>query len=163
VTVKTSLLQDQLLFDAEETVRKHGPAHCLAHLQEEARQLNLEASHGRVKSDWIEPETLFWAAWKVLPEGEKSAIAREVVSGFRELVEEAAAADPRPEFRADPMEWHRHRIHPVLWEVLEKNKNSMKPSDPVRKELEAWQEKKDEYLARRPVFSPVGDAPPWDE
>lgn len=163
VSVKPSLLQDQLLYDAEETVRKHAPSHVLAQLHTEARQINLEYSRGRVKSDWIEPETLFWAAWKVLPDGEKAALAREVVANFVERVEQAASADPRPEAKGDPMEWHRHRVHPVLWEAMAKSASGWKASDPVRKELEAWREKQDECLARRPIFSPVGDKPVWEE
>ncbi|HXG12329.1 MAG TPA: hypothetical protein VNK04_21415 [Gemmataceae bacterium] len=163
VSVKGSLLQDQLLYDAEETIKRHGPPDLLARLHREAREYNLEYSRGRMKTDWIEPEVLFWEAWKVLPVGERAAIAREVVAGFLERVEEAASADPRPAAQSDPMEWHRHRVHPVLWEVLEKTYGSLKASDPVRRELRRWQERKDEYLARRPVFSPVGDKPPWEE
>jgi hypothetical protein len=36
----------------------------------------------RLKTDWIEPETLIYATWKVLPDGDKVAIAREIVAGF---------------------------------------------------------------------------------
>jgi hypothetical protein len=35
--------------------------------------------------------------------------------------------------------------------------------DPAGKELTAWQAKKDEYLARRPVFSQAGLTPPWEQ
>jgi hypothetical protein len=163
VAIQDSLLQDQLLGDAEAILERHGGAATLARLHEEARQLNREASRGRIKSDWIEPETLFWAAWRALPVGEQAAIAREVVAGFVERVEQAASMDPRPEFQNDPMEWHRHRIHPELWRALEQAGTSRKANDPVRKELAAWQANRDEYLARRPVYSQVGGTPPWEE
>lgn len=160
VKIRDSLLQDQLLFDAEETVAKYDPKE-LDRLHREARQLNLESSRERIKSDWIEPETLFWAAWNVLPAGEKTAIAREVVTNFLERVREASTVDTRVS-DDDAMEWHRHRIHPVLWNALEKTEKGTK-ADPVREELEAWKENQKKYLSRRPVFSPVGDPPPWEE
>ncbi len=102
VAVKDSLLQDQILGDAEETLKRHGGATTLARLHREARELNLEASRGRMNTDWIEPETLFWAAWRVLPAGEKAALAREAIGGFLERVEQAAAMDPRPEAAERP-------------------------------------------------------------
>ena len=91
-----------------------------------------------MNTDWIEPETLFWAAWRVLPAGEKADLAREAIGGFVERVEQAAAMDPRPEATDDPMEWHRHRIHPLLWEALE-SAPAGGANDPVHKELKAWQ------------------------
>lgn len=163
VSVQDSLLQDQILSDAEKTIAKHGPPKLLADLHREARASNLECSRGRLKSDWVEPETLLWAAWKVLPLKEKGAIAGEIVVGFLERVEQAASADPRPSARDDPMEWHRHRIQPLLWEVLEQTRGGRKAFDPVCKELRAWQQRREEYLARRPVYSPVGDRPDWEE
>ncbi len=164
IAVKDSLLQDQILGDAEETLQRYGSAATLTRLHQEARQLNLEASHGRLKTDWIEPETLFWAAWRVLPAGEKAALAREAISGFLERVEQAAAMDPRPAAASDPMQWHRHRIHPLLWEALQAAPANRVASDPVRRELKAWQARQDEYLARRPPWSPVEDwGPPWEE
>ena len=163
VVIEDSLLQDQVLGDAEETLKRHGGAETVARLHREARDLNLEASHGRMKTDWIEPETLFWAAWRVLPRGAKAALAREAIGGFLERVEQAAAMDPRPEAKDDPMEWHRHRIHPSLWQALEAARAG-RANDPVRKELKAWQARKDEYLARRPKWSQVEEfAPPWVE
>jgi hypothetical protein len=39
---------------------------------------------------------------------------------------------------------------------------SYQASGPVRKGLKAWQARKDEYLARPPISSPVGDAPLWE-
>jgi hypothetical protein len=161
VTLKRSLLQDQLMSDGEETLRRHGGKK-LDQLHAKARKLNLECSRDRIHSDWIEPETLFWAAWKVLPAGEKVAIAREVISGFVERVEQAATMDPRPSFKEDPMEWHRHRILPVLWQVLEEKPGRSKQNDPVARELEAWKAKRDEYLARRPIYSPIDLTPPWE-
>ena len=96
VAVIDSLHQDQILGDAEQTLQRRGATTTLARLRRRARKLNLEASRGRIKSDWIEPETLFWAAWRALPAGEKAAIAREAIGGFLEHVGQAAAMDPRP-------------------------------------------------------------------
>ncbi len=164
VTVKDSLLQDQILGDAEETLKRHGGTETLDRLRREARKLNLEESGGRMNTDWIEPETLLWAAWHVLPSSEKAALAREAIAGFLEHVEQAASMDPRPEAASDPMEWHRHRIHPLLWEALEDSPADRASNDPVHIELQAWQVRKDEYLARRPQWSQVEDeAPPWKE
>ncbi|MBI3270941.1 MAG: hypothetical protein HYZ53_18205 [Planctomycetes bacterium] len=162
VQVKASLLQDQLHGDAEDTVRRHAGEAALGRLRAEARKANLESSQGRIKSDWVEPETLFWEAWRALPAGERAAIAREAVAGFVERVEQAASADPRPQSKgADPMEWHRHRVHPVLWEALAPEIAKAKPGDPVRREYDAWRTRRDDYLARRPIFSHAGTAPPW--
>jgi len=58
------------------------------------------------------------------------------------------------------MEWHRHRVHPLLWGAL--SGTSLKSGDPVKRELEAFQAKSDEYLARRPQWSQTGDPAPWD-
>ena len=161
VQVKSSLLQDQLLGDGEETLKRHGGSKLLARLHKKARELNLADSRNRIKSDFIEPETLFWAAWKVLPGGEKAAIAREVITSFVERVEQAATIDPRPTFTQDPMEWHRHRIQPVLWQALEDKPARMKSTDPVARELKAWQLNREQYLARRPVYSHTDMTPPW--
>jgi hypothetical protein len=159
MALRTSILQDQLLGDGEETVRKHAGPGALDKLRRAARVTNREDSSGRIKDDWIEPETLLWAAWRALPAGEKAAIAREIVTGFVERVEEAAAFDPRPSARADdPMEWHRHRIHPILWEALAAAPG---PKDAAARELAAWRVRRDEYLARRPVFSQSDAVPPW--
>ncbi len=162
VKIIDSLLQDQLMGDGEATVKKHGGAKALADLKKEARVSNAESSEGRVKSDWIEPETLLWAAWNVLPKGERAAIAEEIVSGFVERVEQAASVDPR-RGRAggdgDPMEWHRHRIHPALWEALDGWKGM---KGPVKREFDAFTAKRKEYLGRRPVYSHLDGAPPWE-
>jgi hypothetical protein len=124
--------------------------------------VNLEASRGRIKSDWIEPETLFWAAWRALRAGEKADIAREAISGFLDHVQQAATMDPRPGAMDDPMAWHRHRIHPLLWEALGASSGRTAAHGPVRKELRAWQARRREYLARRPQWSPVaGSRTPW--
>ncbi len=164
VPVIPSVLQDQLLSDAEETLKRHGGSGCLAKLHKEARAKNLESSRGRMKTDWIEPETLFWAAWRVLPGGEKAAVAREAIGSFIERVEQAASMDQRTVSKADPMEWHRHRIHPVLWNALEIEPSFTSIDDPVKKELHAWQKNRECYLARRPVFSQVKkNIAPWAE
>jgi hypothetical protein len=158
VAVKTSLVQDQLLGDGEATLKRHGGGRALDRLRKQARADNLEASEGRIVDDFIEPETLFWAAWRVLPKGEKAAVAREVVTSFVERVERAAAQDPRPAAGHDVMEWHRHRVHPILWEALAAVKG---PRDAAARELAAWQARREEYLARRPIFSPTDLVPPW--
>ena len=162
VKVNDSILQDQLLGDGEATIEKHaGPAR-LAELRQQARESNLDESHGRVHSDFVEPETIFWAAWKALPGGERAAIAHEAVAAFVERVVAAAQTDPRSSAKtADPMEWHRHRIHPILWAALDSA--GLKAKDPVRRELDLWKARREEYLARRPVYSPVGRQPPWEE
>jgi hypothetical protein len=115
-----------------------------------------------MNTDWIEPETLFWASWRALPAGEKAALAREAIGNFLAYVHEAAAMDPRPAARRDdPLEWHRHRIHPVLWQALV-DAPSGDASDPVNKALTAWQAEQEKYLARRPVWSQIeGAPPPW--
>lgn len=162
VAVIDSLLQDQLLGDGEATIEKYGSAQRLTALRKEARESNLEESSERVHSDFIEPETIFWEAWKVLPAGEKAAIAREAVAGFVVRVEAAAGVDPRPAARdGDPMEWHRHRIPPILWEALDGK--ALKLKDPIRRELNQWKTRREEYLARRPVYSQTGEEPPWGE
>jgi hypothetical protein len=163
VPVTGSLHQDQILSDAEETLNRYGSAATLARLHHEARALNLEASHGRMNTDWIEPETLFWAAWRVLPAGEKANLAHEAIGGFVEHVQQAAAMDPRPEATSDPMEWHRHRIHPLLWDALDGAQAGGGPNDPVYKELKSWQAKRKEYLDRRPIFSQADLTPPWED
>lgn len=162
VAVTASLHQDQLLGDAEHTLTRRGAATRLDRLRRQARKLNANSSRGRIKSDWVEPETLFWAAWQALRPGEKADIAREAITGFLEHVGQAAAMDPRPAAAADPMEWHRHRIHPLLWEALGTSSGRHAARDPVQRELRAWQARRGEYLARRPHWSPVaGSRPPW--
>ena len=143
VAITGSLLQDQILGDAEETLKRYGGTATLARLHREARALNLEASRGRMNTDWIEPETLFWAAWRVLPAGEKAILAREAIGGF------VSAWNRPPRWTRgrrqpdDPMEWHRHRIHPLLWEALDGAQAGGGSNDPVYKELKSWQAKKE--------------------
>lgn len=158
--VKEEIAQDLLLMDGEATIARHGGKDVLARLKKAARAANLEASDGRIKADWIEPETLFWAAWRVLPDKERARVAHEAVTHFVERVENAASVDPRPEARTDPMEWHRHRVHPFLWEALAAAK--LKDGDPAVRELRAFEARRDEYLARRPVFSQTGTKAPWE-
>ena len=163
VPIKDSLLQDQILGDAEETLKRYGGTATLARLHCDARALNLETSRGRMNTDWIEPETLFWAAWRVLPAGEKASLAREAIGGFVERVEQAATMDPRPEATNDPMEWHRHRIHPLLWEALDGAQTDDGSNDRVHKELKSWHAKKEDYLDRRPMYSQADLTPPWED
>jgi hypothetical protein len=160
VSVRASLLQDQILRDAEATLRRLRPDD-LDRLRKRARERNAELSEGRIKSDRIEPEALMWAAWKALPDGERAAVAREAITGFIAHVEEAAAFDPRPTVKADPMAPHRHRVHPLLWKALQAQRADLAPSDPVTRELQAWEKDAKVYLARRPVWSPTALRPPW--
>jgi hypothetical protein len=161
VAVVENLFQDQLHGDAEHTLQTRAPE-VLDKLKKEAVKLNREASRNRLHSDFIEPETLFWAAWKALPAGAQAEIAREAVRGLVERVERAASCDPRPEAaKADPMEWHRHRVHPVLWQAL--RAVDLPADDPAKRELDAFLAGKEKYLGRRPRFSHSDDAPPWDE
>jgi hypothetical protein len=162
VTVVASLLQDQLLGDAEHTLATHAPA-VLAELKAEAIVVNAESSRGRLKFDFVEPERLFWAAWHALPAGAQAEIAREAVCALVERVERAASCDPRPRAAEhDPMEWHRHRVHPVLRRAL-LGAGGLAPADPARRELDAFMRAKDSYLARRPRFSHSDDPPPWGD
>ncbi len=62
VVVTGTLLQDQILGDAERTIRRHGGSATLAQLRQKARKSNREVSRGRIESDWVEPEDLFWTA-----------------------------------------------------------------------------------------------------
>jgi len=163
VKVIPSLLQDQLLMDGEKTLERYGTAKTLKRLREEARALNFECSRQRIKSDWIEPETLMWEAWRVLPSLEKASIAREIVAGVVKRVEQAASVDPRPDAKNDPMEWHRHRVHPLIWKALQEGPGVFSKRDPVREELQRWQESQEKYLARRPVYSVTGMKAPWEE
>ena len=113
-----------------------------------------------MKTDWIEPETLFWASWHALPAGEQAAIAREVITGFVQWVEEAATKDPRtPRDPSDPMEPHRHRIHPLLWKALARQPKAA--GAVVRREWQAWTAGRATYLGRRPQWSIQGAVPPW--
>jgi hypothetical protein len=160
VRVRSSLAQDQLMGQAVETLERVAPK-ALAGLRKEARRLNLEASGGRIKTDWIEPETLFWSAWKHLPLGERAAIACEAVEGFLQRVHQAASEDPRHDVSRDAMEAHRHRIHPVLWRTLERERGVLDQRKNVRAEWEAWNTGRKKYLARRPVWSVTDARPPW--
>ena len=164
VKVENSILQDMLLINGAKTVAKHGGAKALDRLRRKARKLNLDSGHERIKSDFIEPETLLWEAWKVLPRPQKAAIAHEIVFGLIERVQQASAFDPRPEMKnKDPMRWHRHRVMSFLWAALDGPAAGLKPSDPVARELESWKDEKEKYLERRPEFSPAGLKPPWGD
>jgi len=155
------LLQDQLHSGAAATIKKHAGAAVMDKLHRKAEKANLEASHERLKSDWIEPEELFWTAWKALPAGEKTAIAVEIVETFVGYVENARAFDPRrPE--DDPMEWHRHRIHPELWDALVSGRKDVADGSVAVRELDLYQGNSGTYDARRPIFSPAGIPVPWE-
>jgi hypothetical protein len=159
VRVQDSLEQDRLLLDSERHVRRRAPK-VLDRLRAEARRENLELSKGRVRSDWIEPEPLFWAAWHVLDGGERAAIAREAVAGFVERVEQAATKDPRGD-SIDPMDAHRHRVHPFLWDALTQQSDALDGAPAVRRELKKFQDAREEHLGMRPPWSPADDEPPW--
>jgi len=160
VRVRGSLVQDQLMAQGVETLQRVAPK-TLTRLRKEARVSNLEASGGRIKTDWIEPETLFWSVWKRLPLGEQAAIACEAVEGFLERVHQAASEDRRHDVDRDPMEVHRHRIHPVLWRTLERERGVLAQRTKVRAEWKAWRKDGKKYLARRPVWSVTNARAPW--
>ena len=160
VRVRGSLVQDQLMAQGVETLQRVAPK-TLTRLRKEARVSNLEASGGRIKTDWIEPETLFWSVWKRLPLGEQAAIACEAVEGFLERVHQAASEDRRHDVDRDPMEAHRHRIHPVLWRTLERERGVLAQRTKVRAEWKAWRKDGKKYLARRPVWSVTNARAPW--
>jgi hypothetical protein len=160
VRIATSLHQDQLHGEAEATLKRYGAGAVLDRLHEQARAANLEASGGRIRSDRIEPESLFWAAWRALPPRERYAIAREAVGGFIERVHDAASMDPRANAQSDPMEWHRHRIHPLLWKALEEP--HIDPNDAVQRERSCWIARQRHYLDRRPIWSQLKNSrAPW--
>lgn len=159
VALTGSLLQDQLLCDAERTLARTDPAQ-LARLRKRAIAENLAASRQRVKSERIEPETLFWAAWHSLRDGERAEIAREALAGFHGRVHEASTKDPRGS-RGDPMEPHRHRVHPLLWRALLAAPRCLAKLPDLERELRLWHERRDDYLARRPPWSVAKVKPPW--
>ena len=159
VRVRGSLAQDQLMAHGVETLEREAPK-VLRRLRKEARKSTLEASGGRMKTDWIEPEVLFWSAWHHLPLGEQAAIAREAIEGFIGRVHQAAPFDPRKN-AGDPMESHRHRIHPVLWRALERERHVLSRARGVRAEWDAWSADRKKYLRRRPVWSVADTRPPW--
>jgi hypothetical protein len=159
VAITASLQQDQILGDAEATLRRYNATAVLDRPHREARTANLDVSNGRIRSARIEPEALFWAAWHVLPRSEQHAIAREAVGGFIERLQQAASVDPRGA-PTDPLEWHRHRIHPLLWQALDARGTD--PRDPIERERVVWLSRKRHYLARRPIWSQLKNArPPW--
>ncbi|HXI14318.1 MAG TPA: hypothetical protein VNM92_17000 [Thermoanaerobaculia bacterium] len=154
------LLQDQMLLGAEATIKKYGGTAALDKLRRKAVRSNLDSSNNRLRSDWIEPEELFWTAWKALPAAEKSAISAEVVQSFVAYVEDASAFDPRTR-DDDPMEWHRHRFHPEIWKALRLKKNHLAANPVVMRELNAYEANRETYQSRRPIFSPADIPKPW--
>ena len=155
-----ALLQDRILIDAEATVKKHAGTKALDKLRKAARKSNEESSRGRLKSDWIEPETLFWSAWKALPVNDRAAISAEIVESFAGYVENARQFDPRKP-KGDPMLWHRHRVHPQIWKSLAAGKTALAPDSIALRELASFRADKRLYLSRRPIFSPVDEPEPW--
>lgn len=160
VTAAGALLQDQILIDAEATVKKHGGTKALDKLRRAAEKNNRETSRGRLSSDWIEPEVLFWSAWKALPVKHKAAIAAEIVESFAAYVENARQYDPRKS-QGDPMSWHRHRVHPEIWKALAASGTSLSADSTALRELAAFRADKRHYLSIRPIFSPVDEPEPW--
>ncbi len=165
--LSTSLLQDQLLKDAAQTLAKRAPS-TLAALQASAEQKNRALSLGRVRSAFVEPEDLFWAAYFAVSDVDRAAIAREAVMGFVERVANAASCDPRRDDAAvaarDPMDAHRHRVHPLLWKALAGDAESKRDTDVVGRQLRAFQADVDGHLARRPQWSQDESAvPPWEQ
>ena len=60
------------------------------------------------------------------------------------------------------MAWHRHRIHPVLWQAIEQDALTSSERDPVLRELRQFHEQKELYLSRRPVFDLHNRPAPWE-
>lgn len=174
VKLRRTLLQDQLLADAEATLLRHGRGERLEQLHKEAKTNNAEYSGGRINSDFIEPEDLFWEAFYALPSREQALIAREVLSGFVERVSEASTLDPRrhstspspfpmDSVDSDVMEWHRHRVLPLLWSVLQAEPEVIAgPGDAaIRREVSRFRLDPERYLTRRPAWALGDDPEPW--
>lgn len=173
VKPRLRLLQDQLLADAEATLVRLGAQGRLDALRSEAYVLNRDASLGRIQSDFIEPETLFWEVWRRLPRREQALIAREALSGLVERVTQAATCDPRRtdadadasrlDAEPDPMEWHRHRVHPILWQALKADPETLAAAEDeaLRQEVARFHLDPDRYLTRRPTWSLSSVPEPW--
>lgn len=161
VEVKASIEQDQILIDAERTLARRDQK-LLDRLRKDAREANFADSGGRIKSDWIEPETLLWASWRALEPGARAKVAAEAVNGFMARVENAASVDPRAR-AGDPMEWHRHRVHPELWEALLAAPDVLGKDKSLLREVKTWSENRERYLARRPQWSVTGAKAPWED
>ncbi len=159
VRVVSSLLQDQLLGDAERTLARTDPR-LLSRLKKAALVENLADSRKRIRSERIEPEALFWAAWHSLTDGERAEIAREAITGFLEHVGNADSKDPRQR-PGDPMEPHRHRIHPLLWRALLARPRLLAGRHDLEREMRLWQANRRTYLARRAPWSVTKAKPPW--
>ncbi len=177
VKPKLRVLHDPLLADAEQTLLRLGAHDRLQALRSEAYDWNCESSLGRIQSDFIEPETLFWEVWQRLPLREQALIAREALGGLIERVTQAATCDPRRsesaiapvdeaaalDAEADPMEWHRHRVHPILWQVLKADPAVLASDEdePLRREVARFHVDPDRYLTRRPTWSLRNLPEPW--
>ena len=58
------------------------------------------------------------------------------------------------------MEWHRHRIHPLLWQALEAPGTD--PRDPIQQERNVWLARERHYLRTAADLVAAEDiAPPW--
>ncbi len=132
VRIATSLQQDQILGDAEATLTRYdrergARSTARGSTRRESGRLGRSNSLGphRTGSRCSGRRGTYCRA------REKYAIAREAVGGFIERVHQAASMDPRPTAVADPMEWHRHRIHPLLWKALEAPRHRSARSGPA--------------------------------
>ncbi len=174
VRLEKTLLQDQLLADAEATLIRHGRRARLEELRLEAKGINAESSGGRINSDFIEPEALFWEAFYALPQREQALIAREVLTGFIARVGESSAYDPRRHRKpgspgwldtvdSDVMEWHRHRVLPLLWPLLGSQPDLIAGPEhaAIRTELSRYRLDPERYLTRRPPWGFREDPEPW--
>jgi transposase len=60
------------------------------------------------------------------------------------------------------MEWHRHRVHPLLWQALRDDPSVLAAEEPAQRELAAFFADEERYLLRRPIYSPTKATPPWE-
>jgi hypothetical protein len=159
VAVRDSLEQDRILGDAERQVKRRAPK-LLDRLRAEARRENLEISKGRVRSDWIEPEPLFWAAWSVLDAGERPrSRARPSPASS------SACCRPRPRIRAatSTTRWSRTATACTrsCGTRLTEQPSVLDGHPAVRREAARFQDDARRHLERRLAWSPAGDEPPW--
>jgi hypothetical protein len=68
--------------------------------------------------------------------------------------------DPRSD-GGDPMDAHRHRVHPFLWDALSAQPDAMNGHVEVRREHATFVAGREEHLGLRPGWSPAEDEPPW--
>ena len=86
--------------------------------------------------------------------------------GFVSRVTESASCDPRRHNEShaptDPLDWHRHRIHPLLFDALATEKPSPTDRDLPQREYRRFLIDKAELLSRRPPWSVGKRAAPWE-